>query len=52
VLYRVGDAEDGGVVTFVLLLRKLAGLVNRTGENGEGDSDDEGECDNGVVRSE
>jgi len=37
------EAEDGGVVTFVLLLTKLAGLVEVTGENGNGESDEEGE---------
>ena len=36
----------------VLLLTKLAGFVDVTGENGNGESDEEAECDNGVVRSE
>ena len=46
------DADDGGVVTCVLLLSRLAGCPEATGENGNGDSDDEGEWDKGVVRSE
>jgi len=37
------DAEEGGDVKFVLLLTKLAGLVEVTGEKGKGESDEEGE---------
>lgn len=37
------EAEDGGVVILVSLLTKLAGLVDVTGENGKGESDEEGE---------
>jgi hypothetical protein len=46
------EAEDGGLVRVVLLLTKLAGFVDMTGENGKGDSEEEGEWDNGVVRSD
>lgn len=51
------DDDDGGVVMCVPLLNTLppAGrCADKTGENGngEGDSIDEGECDNGVVASE
>lgn len=45
--------DDGGVVIFVVELRKLAGLVDDPmGENGNGDSEEDGECDNGVLLSD
>jgi hypothetical protein len=50
--FEFSEADEGGVVKVVLLLTKLAGLVDVTGENGKGDSDEEGECDKGVVRSD
>jgi hypothetical protein len=50
--FELGDVDDGGVVMLVLLLRRLAGLVDMTGESGNGESEDAGEWDNGVVRSE
>lgn len=37
---------------FVVELRKLAGLVDPMGENGNGDSEEDGECDNGVLVSD
>ena len=50
------DAEDGGVVTFVPLLTKLAGLVEIPGEKVYGDSETDdpevGECERGVLTSE
>jgi hypothetical protein len=46
------EADEGGVVTFVLLLTTLAGFVEVTGENGKGESDEDGECDRGVLPSE
>jgi hypothetical protein len=51
-VFELNDADDGGVVTCVLLLSRLVGFPDTMGENGNGDSDDEGEWDNGVVRSE
>lgn len=48
----LNDREEGGLVIFVLLLRKLAGLVDVIGENGKGDSEDEGEWESGVLPSE
>jgi hypothetical protein len=39
-------------VTPVLVLRKLAGFVELIGEKGNGESEDDGECDNGVLPSE
>jgi hypothetical protein len=46
--YEVGglelsEPEEGGVVKLVLLLTRLAGFVDVTGENGNGDSEDDGE---------
>jgi hypothetical protein len=46
------EADEGGVVTFVLLLTTLAGSVDVTGENGKGESDKEGEWDKGVLLPE
>lgn len=46
------EADEGGVVTFVLLLKRLAEFVEVTGENGNGESDEEGECERGVLLSE
>jgi len=37
---------------FVVELRKLAGLVDPMGENGNGDSEEDGECDKGVLLSD
>ena len=51
----MSEADEGGVVKFVLLLTKLAGLVDVTGENGNGESLEdsvEGECERGVLLSE
>ena len=51
----MSEADEGGDVRFVLLLTKLAGLVDVTGENGKGESLDdsvEGECERGVLLSE
>ena len=49
------DDDDGGVVNCVPLLNTLlpAGTcADKTGENGNGDSIDEGECESGVVVSD
>lgn len=46
------DIDVGGLVRLVFVLKKLAGLVDVTGENGNGDSEDEGECDRGVFPSD
>jgi len=45
-------SDDAGLVMFVVELRKLAGLVDPIGENGNGDSEEDGECDNGVLVSD
>jgi len=37
--FGLSGAESGGVVSFVLLLAKLAGLVDVTGENGNEESE-------------
>jgi hypothetical protein len=42
-VFELNDADDGGVVTCVLLLSTLVGCPDAIGENGNGDSDDEGE---------
>lgn len=38
---RDASEEEGGLVMFVLVLIKLAGFVEVTGENGKGESADE-----------
>lgn len=49
----MNEIEVGGLVMWVLLLRKLAGLVAEVpGENGNGESDDDGEWDRGVLPSD
>lgn len=45
--FELSDDERGEVIC-VLTLAKLAG----TGDRGNGDSDDAGECDNGVLASD
>jgi hypothetical protein len=45
--FELSDDERGDVIC-VLTLAKLAG----TGDRGNGDSDDAGECDNGVLASD
>lgn len=50
--FDINEVDDGGVVICVPLLTKLAGFVPTTGENGNGDSVEEGECDNGVLLSD
>ena len=46
-----GTVKDGGLVMFVVLLMKLAGLVCR-GEKVYGESGDEGEYESGVELSD
>ena len=46
------EEDDGGVVKCVLLLRKLAGWTDAMGEKGNGESEDEGEWERGVLPSE
>ena len=48
----MSEADEGGVVKFVALLMKLAGFGEATGENGKGDSEEEGEWESGVLPSE
>jgi hypothetical protein len=51
-MLKFNDVEEGGVVMFVLLLTRLVAWVDVIGENGNGDSEEEGECERGVVCSE
>lgn len=43
----LNEKEEGGLVIFVFGLTKLVELV--AGEKGYGDSEDDGECESGVL---